>query len=95
MPIHHEKPPSRFTWNHRVIRRPSGLPDAPWMYQIHEVHYEDGVIVGYTANPVVVSADSISELRLLNEQISAAWQRPVLRECPLRILAPVREDATE
>ena len=48
------------TWNHRVLMT-KGRGEKSFC--IHEVHYnKDGVIIGWTENPIAVCSDSLQGL---------------------------------
>jgi hypothetical protein len=70
------------SWNHRVIRRKSGLGHEPeFIYAVHEVYYnENGEIDGWTAQPVSPAGDDLKQLGSDLSRFSAALDLPVLEE---------------
>lgn len=78
------EPPVGRTWNYRVMRFEHG--EDAWE-AIHEVHYEDGRLVGYGAEPAVVmwsdSDGSLAALRCM-EQMKEALLKPVLTEADFK-----------
>lgn len=52
----------KHTWNHRVIRHVTENPPEVF-YQIHEVHYEDGVPKLVTNDGARVGGDDIEEMK--------------------------------
>lgn len=70
------------SWNHRVIRRKSGLGFEPeFIYAVHEVYYdENGEIDGWTEQPVSPAGDDLEQLSGDLSRFSAALRLPVLEE---------------
>jgi len=70
------------TWNHRVIRTPSGSEDDPWYYAIHEVHYDGERITSWTQNPVHVGAsEGIDGLSWVLDKMRECLSKPILEVC--------------
>jgi hypothetical protein len=63
------------SWNHRVMKQKDG--DDDW-YQIHEVHYKDDKVHGYTKNGTTVAGHSIEELRWNLEKMLEALDKEIL-----------------
>ena len=66
-----------WTWDYRIVNTPSINGGDAW-YALHEVHYQDGVPVGYT-DPCI-GTDEVSSLAVLGARIAAAFTLPVLHE---------------
>lgn len=70
-------------WNCRVIEFPSADDEEETWYAIHEVHYENGRPVGYTAGPAAAGWTNLdgpdAGLTRL-EQFKEALRKPVLKE---------------
>lgn len=81
------------TWNHRVIREPTG--DGYWGYSIHEVHYDDdGKPEMMTSGDMSPHGETIEVLRMELEMFSRALDRPVLKELsdPFRLVEVTSDD---
>ena len=63
-------------WNYRIIseKAPYGV-----FYQIYEVYYDDGKIIGMTESPCKPYGDDVEELRSNLEQMLQALDRPILQ----------------
>jgi len=75
----------KHTWNHRVIRHVSASPLAKGtefevFYQIHEVHYEDGVPKLVTNDGARVGGDSLEEIEQTLSLMRDALKEPVLEQ---------------
>ncbi len=67
----------KWTWDYRIVNTPSINGGDAW-YALHEVHYQDGVPVGYT-DPCT-GGDTPEEVAVLGMWIAAAFTLPVLHE---------------
>lgn len=78
------------SWNFRVMRHTQVDEESgsvsEWL-AIHEVHYESVEVndlkvtsadVGYTENPVAVTAESTQELRFMLTRMLGALDKPIL-----------------
>ena len=76
----HAQPATRGTWNYRVMRFESG--EDAWE-AIHEVYYEGGRLVAYSAEPAVAMWNELDKplgaLRCL-ARMKEALSKPVLRD---------------
>ena len=66
------------TWNYRVVRHKSQLPNFPDYLQIHEVHYEADKPVGVSAVAARVGGETLAEMRWVLKKIEAALAKPIL-----------------
>lgn len=66
------------SWNYRVIRSRDG--DHDHVYYIHEVHYENDKIVGWSANPATVMSDTRDGLLGVLIMMASAVSKPILEE---------------
>jgi len=67
------------SWNYRVIRREHEPGEV--LFQVHEVYYgEDGSVQSWTADPVLPSGESLSELREDIRYFLSAFRKAVLEE---------------
>lgn len=79
------------SWNFRVMRhtqvdKATGRVVSEWL-AFHEVYYESIEVndlevsssdVGYTENPVAMTAESIDELRFMLNRMLGALDKPIL-----------------
>ena len=69
------------TWNCRVIKYDDLLPggvNGEYYHAIHEVHYNDGVIVAYTAESMDVGGNGLEETKAYYDLLGEAFDAPVL-----------------
>ena len=62
---------TEYTWNYRIIKNGS------W-YSIREVHYDDDTPSFTTEEPDGLMGGSVEELRDQYEQMSEAFEQPIL-----------------
>ena len=64
------------TWNYRIIseKAPHGE-----FYQIYEVYYDEGKIIGMTESPCKPYGDDVEDLRYNMKQMLQALDRPILQ----------------
>lgn len=56
---------------------PVNIPETYTWYGIHEVFYHENKI-GYTANPIDLTADSVEDLESAYRMIGEAFKKPIL-----------------
>lgn len=66
----------RVHWNHRVLAHKEW--DDSFYYQIHEVHYEDGVPVSYTERGIPVGGDCLEDLNQVLDWMRDCLSKPIL-----------------
>ena len=68
------------SWNHRVVRRtyPNTHMDDSILYEIHEVYYDDGKIIGLTEEPIKISEESVYGLRKTVERLTKCFEQPII-----------------
>ena len=78
------------TWNYRVMKHEGPDKDTgegEYWFAIHEVYYESAGVnemtvssadVGYTTEPISLSAESVDDLRVTLQRMLAALDKPVL-----------------
>lgn len=65
------------SWNYRVMKHANGDEDVT--YEIHEAFYDDdGNLKDWTAEPVSVSALSVSEITSILSMMARAVDLPIL-----------------
>jgi len=74
------------SWNYRVMKhvdknplhhKNTEIPETETWYAIHEVYYHENK-VGYTTNPIPLSADTIEDLESVYRMIGEAFKKPIL-----------------
>ena len=66
-------------WEYRVIKSNYGCGNH-W-FAIHEVYYsQTGLIKMWSENPVRLQGDTKEEITSLIEQVSKAWDAPILEQ---------------
>ena len=63
-------------WNYRIVSEEA--PDGEF-YQIYEVYYDEGKIIGMTEAPCKPYGDDVEDLRLNLKQMLQALDRPILQ----------------
>ncbi len=71
------------TWNYRVIAQKNEVGEL--IYGVHEVYYdeENHQISYWSANPIVLEADSYETLKAMKDRYLLAYAKPVLIESEL------------
>jgi len=70
-------------WNHRIVRTPNPGGEAfdePYMYQIHEVHYnQEDKIIGWTEeqSPMITDASLDETSPTVNEAMKVHLERMI------------------
>ena len=83
------------TWNHRVIRVTDIDPitkQPEHYYQIHEVHYTNGVPHSVTINPITVGGENIDEIKWTLEKMLMATGKEVI---PMEYFDNLAKDAEQ
>jgi len=71
-------------WNYRVIAQKNEVGEL--IYGVHEVYYDDAEnhqISCWSANPIVLYADSYETLQVMKDRYLLAYTKPVLIESEL------------
>lgn len=63
------------TWNHRIM---VSEHKGEKFFEIHEVHYKDGVPDSYTADAISVHGDSLSSIGVVLNMMITACDKPAL-----------------
>ena len=71
------------TWNYRVIAQEN--KEGKLIYGVHEVYYdeENYQIFSWSANPIMLYADSYETLKAMKDRYFLAYTKPVLIESEL------------
>lgn len=69
---------SKHTWNHRVLLHIVSDIKSDNFLAIHEVHYDDDEVTGWTENPVTVIGESRQELAATLLYMTKCLELPVL-----------------
>ena len=64
------------TWNYRIVSEEA--PDGEF-YQLYEIYYDDGKIIGMLESPSKPYGEDVEELRANLEQMLRAFERPILQ----------------
>ena len=67
-------------WHHRVIRRKN--QDGEDTFGLHEVFFEGGAVLGWSADPLAPKGESLEDLQLALRRFYRATEKPVLQEVP-------------
>lgn len=59
------------------IKDPVNIPETYTWYGIHEVYYHENK-VGYSANSMPLSADSVEDLESTYKMMGEAFKKPIL-----------------
>lgn len=84
---------SKFHWNTRIIKYDNLEPDidGDYYHAIHEVHYEDGKIIGWTADAMDVGGSGLEAIKKYYDLIGKAFEKPVLSMRELNKMLEVQE----
>lgn len=70
------------TWNHRVIRHVTPVPNRPHLeeeyLQIHEVFYENGIPKSVTEDGVKIGGDTVEEMKETLERMIHCLSLPII-----------------
>ena len=66
------------SWNYRVLQRED--EDGYVSFAIHEIYYQDGVIVSWTKDAMLLTADNYDTLKYMKDIYMLAFDSPVLIE---------------
>jgi len=63
-------------WNYRVIK--SERPDGTPVFSIHEVHYQDGVVNSWNAEPAKLVSEDAGGLRWMLSAFTHGYRKSML-----------------
>ena len=63
------------SWDYRVMKQKDG--DDDW-YQIHEVHYKDNKVHGYSKYATIIAGQNIEELKWNLEKMLESLDKEIL-----------------